>query len=148
MNAYLDASALVPALVQEQYSAAIDAFRSQRHTLFVSEFAAAEVSAALSRIVRMGEIEANAAEQLLAHFDAWRAAEPEDVVIEASDLRRATRFVRRFNLMLRAPDALHAAVCQRLGLTLVTLDQRLARAAGALGIPVLNPAESSPQPPH
>jgi predicted nucleic acid-binding protein len=72
------------------------------------------------------------------------AAEAEDVVIEAVDLRHATQFVRRFDLMLRAPDALHAAVCQRLGPTLVTFDQRLARAAAALGIPVLNPADPGP----
>jgi uncharacterized protein len=115
VNAYLDASALVPTLVHESHSAAIDVFRSQRHELFVSEFAAAEVSAALSRIVRMGEIEPLTAKQLLSHFDAWYAAEAEEVMLEPVDLRNATQFVRRFELMLRAPDALHAAVCRRLG---------------------------------
>jgi uncharacterized protein len=56
-------------------------------------------------------------------------------------LHLANIFVHRFDLMLRAPDALHAAVCQRLGLTLVTLDQPLARAATALGVAVVNPTE-------
>ena len=36
--------------------------------------------------------------------------------------------------MLRAPDALHAAICRRGDLTLVTLDRRLASAAAELGI--------------
>ena len=46
------------------------------------------------------------------------------------------RLLQHLTLMLRAPDALHAAVCQRLGLTLVTLDRRLAAAARDLGVMV------------
>jgi predicted nucleic acid-binding protein len=42
--------------------------------------------------------------------------------------------------MLRAPDALHAAICRRLDLILVTLDRRLAKAALELGIDVTIPA--------
>jgi hypothetical protein len=48
--------------------------------------------------------------------------------------------VRRFDLLLRAPDALHAAICRRLDLTLVTLDQRLAKAAREVGIEVNVPS--------
>ena len=33
-------------------------------------------------------------------------------------------------------DALHVAICQRLDATVVTLDRRLAEAAGALGLRV------------
>jgi predicted nucleic acid-binding protein len=43
-------------------------------------------------------------------------------------------YVRRFELMLRAPDALHAAACKRAGHRLVTLDKRLAAAAKDLGV--------------
>lgn len=49
-------------------------------------------------------------------------------------IRLANIFVRRFDLMLRAPDALHAAICRRGDLLLVTLDHRLAAATGELGI--------------
>ena len=45
-------------------------------------------------------------------------------------------YVRRFDLALRAPDALHLAIARRLDATLVTLDRRLAAAAGELGIAV------------
>jgi predicted nucleic acid-binding protein len=48
-------------------------------------------------------------------------------------------FVRNFALGLRAPDALHAAVCRRADLTLVTLDRRLASAAEALDVRVVVP---------
>jgi predicted nucleic acid-binding protein len=37
-------------------------------------------------------------------------------------------------MALRAPDALHVALCRRLGLKLVTFDQRQAAAAEALGV--------------
>jgi predicted nucleic acid-binding protein len=41
------------------------------------------------------------------------------------------------DLKLRAPAALHAAMCRRLGLQLATLDRRLAAAARALEISVV-----------
>ncbi len=50
-----------------------------------------------------------------------------------TESRSADIYVRRFELKLRTPDALHAAICRRTGSTLVTLDQRLADAAGELG---------------
>jgi hypothetical protein len=57
------------------------------------------------------------------------------------DCRLANIFVRRFDLRLRVPDALHAAICRRLGMRLVTLDRRLAAAARTLEIDVLVPVE-------
>lgn len=51
--------------------------------------------------------------------------------------RLATVFVRRFDLKLRAPDALHAAACRRDDHLLVTLDKRLAAAALELGVRTL-----------
>jgi len=39
-----------------------------------------------------------------------------------------------FELRLRAPDALHLAIARRLDVSLVTLDRRMAAAAGELGI--------------
>ena len=54
----------------------------------------------------------------------------------------ATAFIRRPGVNLRAPDAIHIAAAQRLGATLLTLDNGMARAADALGVPYLNPAEA------
>ncbi len=104
--------------------------------LVISEFAAAEVASALSRLVRTGRLENQDAQARLADFDAWRAAASEDVALQASDVRLAHIFVRRFDLMLRAPDALHAATCRRCDYRLVTMDKRLAAAAEALGLRV------------
>jgi uncharacterized protein len=68
---------------------------------------------------------AEAAERL-ADFDAWRAGKTDNADLGAHDCRLASTYVRRFDLKLRAPDALHAAICCRLELQLVTLDRRLA----------------------
>ena len=59
--------------------------------------------------------------------------------IRGSDIRLAAAYVRRFDLALRAPDALHPAVAERLSVPLVTLDRRLATAARELGVSVEDP---------
>lgn len=135
MKAYLDASALLPILVAEPASAAVDAFmESAADELVVSEFAAAEVASAISRLVRTDRLAADDAGSRLADFDAWRATATEDVELNAADVRLADLYVRRFELRLRAPDALHAAVCRRASLELITMDRRLALAAETLGV--------------
>jgi predicted nucleic acid-binding protein len=135
LSAYLDASAILPILIDETGSAAVDRFMAESdEPLIVSEFAAAEVASALSRLVRTGLLDRNDADRRLADFDAWRATAALDVDLHASDARLAHVFVRRFDLMLRATDALHAAICRREGHLLVTLDKRLAAAATELGV--------------
>ena len=135
MTAYLDASAILPILVEEPGSEAVDDFiTTSGGDIIISEFAAAEVASALSRLVRTGILDIADATARLADFDAWRTAATSDLDMQASDIRLANVFVRRFDLLLRAPDALHAAACRRQDLVLVTLDKRLAAAAEELGI--------------
>jgi len=135
LSLYLDASAILPAFVAEPSSGAVSRYLSQAdEALVVGEFAAAEVASALSRLTRMGALSSEAAAGHLADFDAWRAAFTEDLDLQASDVRLANVFVRRFDLGLRTPDALHVALCRRIDNTLVTLDRRLAAAALALGV--------------
>jgi predicted nucleic acid-binding protein len=142
VSLYLDTSVIVPTIVVERSTEAVGAFLLGRgDDLTVSDFAAAEVAAALWRLVRMGQLAATEAAERLADFDAWRAGETETADLAAHDCRLANTFVRRFDLRLRVPDALHAAICRRLGMRLVTLDRRLAAAARALEIDVLDPLE-------
>lgn len=137
----LDASVLVPALVPQRSTSAVERFfRAGNEDAFVDDFAAAEVCSALSRLVRTGSLSRNDGAVRLAVFDVMRTTMwlPQGVV--PADVRRAEQIVRRFDLMLKTPDALHAAIAERLGARLVTLDQRLAVAARALGIEVDVPA--------
>jgi predicted nucleic acid-binding protein len=142
MSLYLDASVLVPTITEEPSSASVDAvILANTGELIVSEYAVAEVASALSRLVRMGRLDEPDAKERLADFDGWRASgtDPADVIVH--DCRLANTYVRRFELKLRAPDALHLAICRRLGLQLATLDRRLATAARELGIEALIPGE-------
>jgi predicted nucleic acid-binding protein len=132
---YLDASVLLPFFVKEPSSAAVGEFLGKRsEPPVISEFAAAEVASAVSRLVRTGRITAEEGRAVLQDFDVWRSGAAVEADLAAADARLANAYVRRFELMLKAPDALHLAVCQRLGLALATLDQRLASAAVAIGV--------------
>ncbi len=140
MSLYLDASAIVPTLVEEAASEGVDALLlAAAEPLIVSDFTGAEVASAISRLVRMKFLTGETAAALLREFDAWRATATAGVDFQPSDFRLADIFVRRFDLGLRAPDALHAAVCRRAGHALVTLDARLAAAGEALGVRVDRP---------
>ena len=137
MSIYLDASFLIPTLVEEQGSAGVIAYLvAAERELLVSEFAAAEVASALSRLVRMRLLASADAEARLADFEAWRAAASSPVDLRPADARLAYAYVRRFDLMLRTPDALHLAIAARLDASIVTLDRRLERAAQEVGIAV------------
>ncbi len=135
MSAYLDASAILPFLIREPTSAKIDRYlAAATEPPVVSEFAVAEVASALSRLVRTRILAAADVDLAMSDFDAWRERATVDIDLQAADVRLASSFVRRFDLMLRAPDALHAAICRRADLLLVTLDRRLAAAAADLGV--------------
>jgi predicted nucleic acid-binding protein len=131
---------ILPTLAPEASSARVEAFLgSAAPDLQVCDFVAAEVASAVSRLFRTNVFTRADADNAMASFDAWRLADTAIVEVDPSDVRLAVVFVRRFDLMLRAPEALHVAVCQRLGSTLVTRDRRLATAAQDLGVSVSVP---------
>jgi predicted nucleic acid-binding protein len=141
LTSYLDASFMLPILVKEPASAVVDSFMSTaQEKPWVSDFAAAEVASALSRLVRIGRLQAADGTACLFDFDVWRGAMTLAAEIHAADVRLADAYVRRFDLGLRTPDALHLAIARRLDATLVTLDPRLAIAARELGVAVEEPA--------
>jgi uncharacterized protein len=140
---YLDASAMLPILIKEPTSAVVDAFMSTiQQELWVSDFAAAEVASALSRLVRAGRLQASEGTACLSDFDVWRAAMTRPAEIHAVDVRVAGSYVRQFDLALRVPEALHLAIARRLDLVLVTLDRRMVAAAKELGVAVEVPTTS------
>jgi len=54
--------------------------------------------------------------------------------VAVADLSAATRYIRRFDTVLRTLDAIHAAIAARENMTLATADVRLAEAATILRI--------------
>jgi len=137
VSIYLDASVIVPRFAEEAHSGVVDDFLARNdQDLLISDFAAAEVAAALSRLVRMRRLTEADALTALGDLEIWRAEAGSIVELHAIDARVAYAYVQHFKLKLRAPDALHLAIARRVDATLVTLDRRLGDAAGPLGIAV------------
>ena len=142
MLTYLDASVIASLLFDEPASdRVIRAVRSFGTEVLVGDFAAAEVASAVSKRVRMRIDSETIANTRLSAFDAFRSELRAEAVLDPDDIRTAERLVRAFELKLRAPDAIHAAVCLRHNYQLATLDTNLAYAARLLGVDCINPAE-------
>lgn len=135
MNLYLDTSVLVSLFVSESRTDAIMRLISAEPvTIFVSDFAVGEFGAAIMGAARTGRLKGEQAGAVLDDCDAWTAGASQPVEISSHDIRRATLYVRRNDFALTLPDALHLAICARLGAHLVTGDKRQAEAAVILGI--------------
>ncbi len=137
-----DASVLVPLFVTETSSASVTTLIDAIGVPVISDFALGEVCSAISIRLRRHEINASEAEEILSDLDAWTERSARRVTIEPRDIAQATRFVRRFELGLRMPDALHLALAQRLNAPIATQDRRQAAAAAKLGLRVVTPHTS------
>lgn len=143
---YFDASAVAAILLPEASSDAVaDLVDTTDAEIRVSEFSIAETSSAVSRLFRMKQHDRQEAERLFLDIDRWVGDVASLVDIQSSDFARATDLVRELDLKLRAPDALHLAIAERLDARLITLDRNLAAAAHAVGANVHNPADDSAQ---
>ncbi len=141
MPTYLDTSVVVSLLWYDSHTPTAEAIMAELAAQrgpapFVSDHAGAEFAATVGRLVRMAAMTKQEATDLFALFDAWIAREVEWVLATPADLARATDWMRRLDLTLRAPDAIHLALAERLGATLVTFDAGMALAARRLGVPV------------
>jgi predicted nucleic acid-binding protein len=103
--------------------------------LAISDWVTAEFSAALSIKLRMGTMTLEKRAAAL----VWMARMSRDsfmvLPVSAACFHLAAHFADNYATGLRAADALHLAICAENGLTLYTLDQRLAAAGPALGVP-------------
>ena len=116
-----------------------DFIQRNAERLIVSDFAAAEFASAIARRVRTRETTLEDARKDLADFDVWTARLTERTELNAGDVAAATAYMRRLDLTLLTPDALHIAIARRLGATLVTFDRQMRAAARALGMAVATP---------
>jgi predicted nucleic acid-binding protein len=105
----------------------------------VSEWTRTELVSAISGKVRVRVLTADAARETLAIAAAELASAFQQVTVEGDDFSAANALLERFELGLRAGDALHLAMAQRLREPLVTIDRRLAAAAEAVGVAVVVP---------
>ena len=85
----------------------------------------------------MGGASREKANGFLHAFDRWAFAATNRIVTESADVMAADRFLRRLDLPLRTPDAIHIAIALRAGADLATFDVRMAACAATLGLRVV-----------
>lgn len=136
MSAYVDTNVLVSAFAADDLGLrALSALRTLPGSPIVSDFTAAEFSSSIARLVRMHELTADTAREIFSDFDLW-IQKTLRVNIESSDITEAEAILRRLDIPLKTPDALHVAAARRLDVPLLTFDRQLGRCATELGVPV------------
>jgi predicted nucleic acid-binding protein len=138
MSVYLDASVLVALFTVDALTSRADAvLRSVRETPIVSDFAGIELASAVSRRVRAKALAPDDARQVFETFDGWLNRGVQREELRSEDVATADGYLRRLDLTVRAPDALHIAMAQRLDATLLSFDEKMVAVAGSLGVRVL-----------
>ena len=140
LTCYLDTSVVIALLKPESLSDRAETFVRENPTgLIVSDFASAEFASAVARWVRSREINMGEGSIALESFDSWAGRLTQRVEISPADVAAACTFLRRLDLPLCTPDAIHIAITQRVGATLVTFDRYMAASARAIGASVAEP---------
>ena len=133
---YLDAAVLVSLYVPEDTTAAAESLVIGEAEVAVSALTLLETRVALDRKRKAGKLPASAVAAVRARIEAEVSNHRLHLhAVEDADYHRADAISQRVHGPIRSLDAINAAVAQRLGLELVTLDQRLHEAAQAAGIP-------------
>jgi hypothetical protein len=135
---YVDTSALVPMVVTETGTPQVLAWLAAQRgpPPRISNWTRTELVSAISGKVRASVIAPEAAARALTWARAELLPELAMVILDPADMEDAEGLLERFDLGLRAGDALHLAIARRLGEPLLTLDRRLAAAAESLGVQV------------
>jgi predicted nucleic acid-binding protein len=85
--------------------------------------------------LRTGQIDLEQRGAAPAMFNKLVAESFTVLMVTGGHFRTAAKFVDQHTLGLRAGDALHLATASEHGVTVLTLDERLAKAAPVFGVP-------------
>jgi predicted nucleic acid-binding protein len=136
---YIDTSIFVGALTAEPRTREIQNWLAGHAAdeTTTSDWTLTEFSSALAKKARIGDITAIQRKAVRAAFRKHIEKTVTILPVSRKAYRLAADFVDRSRMALRAPDALHLAVAAERGITLCTLDRRLAEAGAALGADTL-----------
>jgi uncharacterized protein len=139
VSVYLDVNVVIPLFAVDLLSdRAEKALRKLDDDLVVSDFCAAEFSSVIARRVRTRDLRAEEARTAFSNFDSWCARYTRRLEIDTIDVSGASSLMRRLDLSLRTPDALHLAMVHRTNCKLLTFDRSMASAARGLGIEIVS----------
>lgn len=134
MTVYVDTSVLVPLFTTDALSERADRFFDETlPAVLLSDLACAEFASAMARKARTAVLSTDQARAAFTAFDAWTSQQSTRVQVSSADITLAESFIRRLDLTLRAPDAMHIAMAIRLGAPLATFDRAMEDSARALG---------------
>jgi len=139
MAAYLDTSVLVPLFFNETGTAAARLALAQEPSPWISHWTLAEFASAVAFKLRNGQVSDAVADRARRLFQAFTTSQLTVVDVLREDFANAADLCRTAPAPgLRTPDALHLAVAQRLGLSLVSFDAALMQAARGHGVACRN----------
>lgn len=138
MTIYLDTSVLVAAFSEEEHSERAQAFLQREEHWLISDWSAAEFSAAIRTKARRGDLALSlvpildqAIDEIANRAGGLMPVRPQDMA--------AVRDLVILDGRVRAPDALHLVLARRLEAAMATFDMNLLRAAGDAGLRIATP---------
>lgn len=138
MSVYLDASALVPIFVDDDWTPRLEAWLGSEPVILVSDWTVAEFSSALSFMVRRGRLTAEERDDAENTLNDWLRGRVGVMATDSEDVGQARLLLHR-HPKLRTPDALHLAIVKRLACTFASYDDDLIEAAVRDGVAVITP---------
>ncbi len=134
---YLDTSVVVAYYCPESLSHQSERLIRAHSRPAVSDLTEVELRSALSRKVRLAELQKTSATQIASRFSGHlEEGLYTRVPLERRHYEMAGEWLGRFALALRTLNALHLAIVASEGFRLATADAALARSAKTLGIEV------------
>jgi predicted nucleic acid-binding protein len=136
---YIDTSALVPIFILEPKSAAVvDWLESSNERLAISDWSLVEFASAAAIKVRMREIGAALAKQATTKMESFAQNHCTIAMPGRDQFRHAAELASDGTLKLRAGDALHLAIAQKLNAQgILCLDDAMIDGARLLGMNVV-----------
>ena len=137
---YLDTAVVLTLFVREPMSESVGKWiASRRQPLAFSDWGLTECASALGIRLRRGELDADSAGRAFRAMTTFANESCELIACAGHHQKEAQGLLARFDLPLRAGDAVHLAISQHVQATLVTCDKQLMASAKAIGAKVRDP---------